>query len=797
MPEEQKNLEITANYIGPIISLKSENGGLSNKGERERNLIFAKNGMGKSFLSRAFRYLDIYQHQQDASINEAAHYLVSKESEDNESAPNKGEFKIKSGSNVIGELQLTKGFTKDTGIAKAEIGDRIFHVFCGEFVQEELRKKDYKPEAPDPNKQIEILVGGDNIKLENKKGELEQKKEEQKQIYNGIFSTFYSDKKELQKQANISGNLAEFKALNFEDSFLQKYKEKPLPPDKKSDALQQELKNLKSIPASAQLPTAIEKPHAPYLLIGDVSESLKEETSPTIIADDIKQKIEKHPHFFETGLDIHEHDPDICPFCGQGTTSGMPAEIIETYIKYFKNAEADHKKRLKDHEDALQKIKEKIAQVKADTNQEKIHYDNIKKYIPSLFETEIESVNVYADAIINDIEEVEKKIAEKRSDLTQQISADEECVSVHTSYGNLLEKMLMNEDKFAYLKEKYENLEEERKSIQRRMCEAFEVEFVIKNHAKIAEWHVAVEATQKIESDIDDLEIKDKQRKAFARDRVAETFQELLRFFFKNKYTFCEDTFVIKLGGGDLPREADRTLSDGEKTIIAFCWFVASIHLKVKSNSDYAKIFLVFDDPITSLSYDYIFSMADILKSLSILSTGKIDISPERTGERPSILILTHSDSFFNICLSNKVIPERACFALEVNNDEYKLNRFLEKHVIPFRQQLRHIYMVKEQRECPEFYTANSIRSVLEFFFRICRPDDADRLDTIASAIKSSYGIDISCTLLHSSSHPGDTECNPSDEIIRACEDTIAVINRLAPGQITSIKKMVANEEVS
>ena len=797
MPEEQKNLEIIADHIGPIISLKNGNGGLSNKGkDRERNLIFAKNGMGKSFLSRAFRYLDL--HQQGEDINEAAHYLVSKESKYNKSALNKGEFEIRSGSGFIGKLRLTKGLNKDAGIVEAKTKDRIFHVFSSDFIEEQLSEKAFQLSQPDSDMQIEIIVGEGNVKLKNKEGELKQKKVEKKQIYDELSSIFESDKNKMKERADIRKSLGAFAKLNFDDNaddaLLHRYKEKPSSPEESSSELERQLEKLKSIPASLRPPEPIKIPHSPVQKINEISKSLKKETPPAFIKEDIKNKIAKHPEFFETGVGIYDPARKICPFCEQDTTSEKPHAIIEAYINYFQDAEAKHKKELENYKDVLRKTKGEFEKVITNTNQEKSHYDDLKSYIPSHSGT-IEPVNSHVKAIIDEIEKIEEKIAEKEDDLTKQLSASEECRCIHISYKELLKSMIANEVNFRELKKKYDNQDKERRDIQNSICEVFEIEFAAKNHAKISEWHTIVEAIQEIENNI--TELKKKEPKASVRERVAQTFQELLHFFFENKYTFCEDTFAIKLGKGKMPRETDRTLSDGEKTIIAFCWFIASIHLKVKRVENYKKLFLVFDDPITSLSYEYIFSMADILKSLSISDAGETDITPQGVEERPSILILTHSDSFFNICFSNTVIPKNACFALEVNNNEHRLNKFLEKHVIPFRRQLQHIYMVKERKKCPEHYTANSIRSVLEFFFRICKPDEAKDLNSIASAIKTHYGLHIHRILLHSSSHPGDIECNPSDEIIKACEDTITVINELAPGQIDSIKKMLADEEDS
>lgn len=75
------NFTISATYLGPIFSLDGE---LS---KNAQNLIFARNGTGKSFLSRAFRYLDL--HGQGKDLSDAARNLVSDELPDG-----KGDFAL-------------------------------------------------------------------------------------------------------------------------------------------------------------------------------------------------------------------------------------------------------------------------------------------------------------------------------------------------------------------------------------------------------------------------------------------------------------------------------------------------------------------------------------------------------------------------------------------------------------------------------------------------------------------------------------------------------------------------------
>ena len=144
-----------------------------------------------------------------------------------------------------------------------------------------------------------------------------------------------------------------------------------------------------------------------------------------------------------------------------------------------------------------------------------------------------------------------------------------------------------------------------------------------------------------------------------------------------DKYIFDKERFVLRHKDREMPRGPHKTLSDGEKTAIAFCYFIACIHRKVTANSDYDKLYLVFDDPVTSMSYDFVFSIAQTLKNMSISKLGEVSVNPDLIDgnkySRPSLLILTHSSYFFNISLTNRVIKDGAAFALFPDGGSHKL----------------------------------------------------------------------------------------------------------------------------
>jgi len=331
--------------------------------------------------------------------------------------------------------------------------------------------------------------------------------------------------------------------------------------------------------------------------------------------------------------------------------------------------------------------------------------------------------------------------------------------------------------------------DEERKTLQRGICEIFKIEFIIANWADLIAIRALNEDAKAKDTKL--LQLEKSSPSTDARARVAETFDLLLKQFFPGKYIFDKDAFVLKRGEHLMTRGPHRTLSDGEKTALAFCYFVACIHRKVTANSDYSRIFLVFDDPVTSMSYDFIFTIAQTLKNLNISSSGEISVNPSlingSTCSRPRLLILTHSSYFFNISTSNRVAEANAAFSLHCDKDIHKLTK-MNKYVAPFQQQLKEVHSIANGQS-PDHRTANSIRSVLEAVGRFCRPDKSESLTNFIQFLASSDGIEIKSVLINTLSHGTYLEeIPPPDDLVMACLETLEVVKIYAVGQLEVIE---------
>ncbi|SFG41134.1 Wobble nucleotide-excising tRNase [Roseobacter denitrificans OCh 114] len=682
----------------------------------------------------------------------------------------------------MGTLDLQKAGDKVT----ATVNDTIFHVFSEDFVQEELRERKYELDGEIEN---QIAVDSENIKLVDANKALEEARQKAFEAYNALEGKFTTAKEaELHEKAGINKQLREYKALSLE-KLLETIQEKPEDPEQSLAEIIKDLDSLKAIPAEPVYPGQVEAVGTNDIDLDALAASLECLTSPSSVSDAIKKKIDAHHGFYEEGAKIvrDEHRTE-CPFCEQGIAEPNPKAIIDAYIEYFEDEEEKHKAELRDFFRKLKQMETQLDQTETQLARQKSRYDNLKRHVPSKKDTEV------GDAA-NELKNVREAISALKSVIEQKAAAlgtasalpAENLPACVTAINAVINE---NNDKAQALTSAVEKADEERRTLQRKACTVFEREFTIGNWPDI-------ETVRGLQADAvskhgDVIQLEKASPSAQARDRVAETFELLLREFFAEKYIFDKTSFVLKRGEREMARGPHRTLSDGEKTAIAFCYFIACAHKKVATGSDYKELFLVFDDPVTSMSYDFVFAIAQTLKNLNISDQGEISINPGKidgtTCWRPELLLLTHSSYFFNISLTNRVVDDNAAFALHTDGKSHNLAR-LNKYIAPFQEQLIDIYEVANGKD-PDHRTANSIRSVLEAIGRFCRPDKSDSLTDFVKHLAGEEGMTLKSVLINSLCHGTYyDETPPPDDLVLACKETLVVVEHYAVGQLELVKK--------
>ena len=750
-------LSIKAKHIGPIMELE---GKLSPKGQ---NLLFATSGTGKSFISRALRALDGPIEEGQKDIDPAD--VVSEESSD-------GALSL-----LEGTAEITKiAFDKTFGNITRSPSQYIFHVFSSDYVGAELASRSY---VLDGDIDHQIILGKENLELQDKEDELAMVDGELREAIRALRKAFQKGKDKLQSDLSIRANLQEFKGLDLDK--CRKLARRPEKFPMSADILAQ-FNALKAVPTDPDKPTTFPVLSV-KLDVDAVRGLLNRKIDQSTIAAEVKAKIEEDREFFERGVKLVGDDKE-CPFCAQTLDADAKA-AIDAYVAYFADAEATARTSIRRIKGQTVAIREELNRREASQNQAIIRYDALKAAFPSLSATALDTDKAHRDEMVELLDELDALLDEKAGDLTRSIALRED-FGIERSQAKINDVRETNRTRIEKLNSTVDNSTSERLALQRRGCSAFNYGFRDDNKAALEELTTKEAQRAALAEEIEALK-KSSGDKVEAREKVADTLEELIRFAFHGRYSFDRENFSVKRDKKDMVRGSDRTLSDGEKTVLAFCYFVAQSHLKIEEVGDYRKLYLIVDDPVSSVSFDYVYCICQILKTLRI-DGGDIRINTNGS-VRPKLLILTHHDFFYNVVLNNNVVQKSALFQLVSRGHKHEVvnqKDFVAPHVF----HLQHIIDVATANTAPNPSTPNAVRSVLEGIWRFAYPKKAD-LQAFLNVVNSQHGVQIRSVLIQDMSHGGKmwTESPLSADIETACKEAIEILRYYAPGQVEGVER--------
>ena len=169
------------------------------------------------------------------------------------------------------------------------------------------------------------------------------------------------------------------------------------------------------------------------------------------------------------------------------------------------------------------------------------------------------------------------------------------------------------------------------------------------------------------------------------------------------------------------PNDANCTaqsLSEGEKTLVSFLYFVEMIKGTHEENGsvDIGKTIVVIDDPISSLSQNFIYDVATIIQHQLIKP-------PDGVAKVRQVIVLTHNLFFFHeivhqLACSKLVNAHRKCQMLRVHKSEYSAvvpldpTAYLNDYDALWQA-------LREAKENPSMVRVvpNTMRCILEQFF--------------------------------------------------------------------------------
>ena len=734
----------------------------------KQNLIYARNGTGKSFIARALRFFDqtVYSSYEQSNIS---NLLVSEESDDGT-----GFFRLYEGSSRIGSLELD---TRSKTATRSDPG-YIFHVFTEDYIDEEVRNR---LEELDGEIHHEIIIGRENVELDKKGAELLNKTAALRSRRQVVDTEFANRKNKHKADFAIVASLGAFKRLSLDIYFLPS----PYMFDSSGPSLQELLSQyntFKALPTDPVVPTRL-KFEGFTLNVQSVNEALAKVTSPSTVEAEFKARIETDPGFFEAGLALYNAHPRNCPFCTQPMKETAVA-VVNMYLQYFRDEEARERDSLNR---LIRHLEEEISTLEkwsAQYLKEKGLYDDLRAYFPSFTDKKLVDPVELLEEMSRQLNALKECVKLKQKDLTESIESS--TGDINPTLKKVASIAEENNRRFEQLGTLVSNTSSERKKIQSVSCKRFEKEFCKENHEGISEIRELENDCQLLSDEIAELK-RIYGDTASARDRVVTTFSALLERFFGNKYTFDGATFKVRRNNREMRRGSDRTLSDGEKAALAFCYFLAQTHLKVKSVEDYEKLYFVFDDPVTSMSFDYIYTIIQSLKLLRVSADGQIQFNLRSDQYRPKMLILTHNNYFFNVATASRVVRSRGLFQLVPGEGEHKLAS-QAAFATPHMFHLKDVHDVSTGARPADHTTPNSIRSVIEGIWKFCRPD-LPNLETFLAYLIGEHGMEIKSVMINDLSHGGKIADFLHDEqdIKQAAAEVVAVVGKFAEGQLKDL----------
>lgn len=725
--------------------------------------IFANNGCGKTFISRLFRLIDHSNQNLNFDKNDCCptdslirfgcnfgHFV----------------FKITDKEGVV--IEDISFDIKEKNIPILPNSHYLYHVFNQDYVEENIRVLNYEK-----NSDIQgYILGKANIDLTNDENNLKKIKDDgvvlREQIEK-IIQTYLT--KTIDSIRDIK-RLQEYKDLLNIEAILNSVNQEKCSCDKTVDELLTDYNKVKSIPENLEDISLIDNVSIDTDFIQTIVSDLDKQYNLSSFADEFKAKIKSKQNFIEEGVRLFKDNH--CPFCEQELSSNSLA-LIDNYTQFLTDSESQTIKQFQSYSEQLQKFIFLLSSVENKVNQRASLYNEYKtKYIPTLENDNLDSIAIITsikDGIQNVLDATNKKI--EAINISIQISDD--VIQNIKKHAMTLSKLIeSNNKKIQTLNQKKNKIGEENKNIRKAICKSTYihlVELCIKDILKIQELRKEYKKLN------DDISKRKEAEKVSKKKKVYETIKDVLDYFFAGKYTLEEDDFHLIFNSTTLNKgQVKRVLSEGEKNIIAFAYYLGDVHLKIEKEDDYKNLFFVIDDPISSMDFTYVYTMSGVIRDIKQILK-KLD--------KEKFIILTHNNDFMRILCANNIVEKK----LLLRNNE--LVDFNENFTVPYISHLIDIYKIARKGEKANHTTANSIRHIIETLTKFQNIEVSNA--SIAEYIKDNIPNDKkSYIFINDLSHGGwrNEQAPLRDEDYKeVCETIITHIETLFPKQIKYCEK--------
>ena len=355
----------------------------------------------------------------------------------------------------------------------------------------------------------------------------------------------------------------------------------------------------------------------------------KEILSRKVIAKVIEELKENQrlSEWVRTGIELHKAKKEKCAFCG----NIISIDRIEELESHF----SDSVKKLGCDIEELIQSWENVKAISEITNDSSLYYDELVREVEQCNQVYAKEAKKYNDEI-----EVYIELLNNKKNNPFEI---QNCEMDFENVKNFCREVnrLINECNSINLKhnQKTENFEESTKKIKKKIERHYVQEQVKKllYWEKINEYNLKVQKLEKDENELEKKKIKfqDLESKLSNETLGAEEFNKKLERFLgydEIKLQFDPVTKGYKIYRNT--KEEAEHLSEGEKTAIAFIYFM----IKIKENGRKIEdCIVIIDDPISSFDSNKLFSSYAYTKS--------------ECENAKQLFIMTHNYNYFSLIL--------------------------------------------------------------------------------------------------------------------------------------------------
>lgn len=362
-------------------------------------------------------------------------------------------------------------------------------------------------------------------------------------------------------------------------------------------------------------------------------------TTPTFT--NTLKHLEENPEverWIERGIHLHP-DEGTCEFCGNLVSNSR----LEAFRSHFSKDLADHKRKVQDLLDKVKAAEFKLEWPKAVelNTQFRQSYEVACSPLPSQIEAFNHAVQTLVTEVNAKVENIRKVMVPSplAPSIENQILDTVKAINSVISANNMLAANFVNERSIALKKAKFHFVKETADKLRTRGLERKKTTLTNRSN------RLKTFATS-LESNIAQLQAEISQAQQ-GREQINERLASMLGSeaiqIKVTKDAANQERFQLVRKNGD----AAKNLSDGERTTIAFSYFITK--LKELKPEAFKETIVYIDDPISSLDSNHIFQVTaainDLFFAKAIQANGK-----EAWGTTcKQLFISTHNFEFFNL----------------------------------------------------------------------------------------------------------------------------------------------------